>query len=319
MRKLFSVLLCCLSMVLLMGAGLATETADALPGEESAVTTDSSALSSYPDVDDDRDAGAIPAQLDAQQKDAVVPEYAMLINGVDAPDGVELEIRNGESYVALVPMAAALQPEISVSWDAETQMVAITAADLQMTARVGELYVQANGRYIYLPDEVQVEDGKMRLPLWAVVKIFGAELGWDGDTGMVLVNTTGQVIQSGDEYYDEQSLFWLSRVIYAESGNQPLEGMMAVGNVVLNRVANPAYPDTIQGVLAQKNQFSTYKQGRLANRNPNEASVLAAKLVLDGGEVEETEGALYFDSCAGSWASRNKQCIAVIGNHKFYR
>ena len=94
---------------------------------------------------------------------------------------------------------------------------------------------------------------------------------------------------------------------------------MAVGNVVMNRVASPIYPNTVEGVLAQKNQFSTYKSGALADRTPNESSIIAAKLVLDGGEVEETKGALYFDSNANSWAARNKECVAVIGNHKFYR
>ena len=126
-------------------------------------------------------------------------------------------------------------------------------------------------------------------------------------------------IQSGDQYYNQEDLFWLSRVIYAESGNQPLEGKMAVGNVVMNRVASPIYPNTVEGVLAQKNQFSTYKSGALADRTPNESSIIAAKLVLDGGVVEEVRNALFFDSTAGSWASRHKQCIAVIGGHKFYQ
>ena len=126
-------------------------------------------------------------------------------------------------------------------------------------------------------------------------------------------------IQSGDQYYNQEDLFWLSRVIDAESGNQPLEGMMAVGNVVMNRVSSPIYPNTVEGVLAQKNQFSTYRSGRLADNTPNAASVIAAKLVLDGGVVEETEGALYFDSNSNSWAARNRECVAVIGGHKFYR
>ena len=40
---------------------------------------------------------------------------------------------------------------------------------------------------------------------------------------------------------------------------------------------------------------------------------------MDGGVVEEVRNALFFDSTAGSWASRHKQCIAVIGGHKFYQ
>ena len=93
---------------------------------------------------------------------------------------------------------------------------------------------------------------------------------------------------------------------------------MAVGNVVLNRVADPIFPDTVEGVLAQKNQFSTYKSGVLAATEPSENSTIAAKLVMDGGVVEETIGALYFDSGSNSWAARNKDLIATIGGHKFY-
>ena len=40
---------------------------------------------------------------------------------------------------------------------------------------------------------------------------------------------------------------------------------------------------------------------------------------LDGGEVESTKGATFFDSNSNSWAARNKTCVAVIGNHKFYK
>ena len=125
-------------------------------------------------------------------------------------------------------------------------------------------------------------------------------------------------IDTRDSFYDQEALFWLSRVIHRESGNQPMEGRMAVGNVVLNRVSDPVFPDTVEGVLAQKNQFSTYKSGVLAATEPSENSTIAAKLVMDGGVVEETQGALFFDSGVNSWAARNKRHIATIGGHKFY-
>ena len=76
---------------------------------------------------------------------------------------------------------------------------------------------------------------------------------------------------------------------------------MAVGNVVMNRVKHPSFPSTIEGVLAQKNQFTTYWSGHIGRSSPNAESVIAAKLVLDGGVVEEVKNALYFDSAASSW------------------
>ena len=141
---------------------------------------------------------------------------------------------------------------------------------------------------------------------------------WNGTTGVTSVTRGSGAAKFGEQYYNADDLFWLSRVIYTESGNQPLEGKMAVGNVVMNRVKHPSFPGTIEGVLAQKNQFTTYWSGHIARSTPNAESVIAAKLVLDGGVVEEVKNALYFDSAANSWASRNRTCVAVIGGHRFY-
>ena len=177
----------------------------------------------------------------------------------------------------------------------------------------------ANGRYLYVEDTVQVTEGRIILPLTVIAKCFDAQVKWNPENDVVSVIRGSGAIQPGDQFYDQENLFWLSRVIYAESGNQPLEGMMSVGNVVLNRVYSPVYPNTVLGVISQKNQFSTYRGGKLAKRTPNASSVVAAKLVMEGATVDETYGALYFDSCRNSWAARHKDCIAVIGGHKFYR
>ena len=241
------------------------------------------------------------------------------MDGERAPAEVVMEIQDGVTYVPLAAMAQFLDESAQISWDSASSVVTVTTGKLSLSAQVGQLYLQANGRYLYLPEKVQMSGGRVTVPLWAVVEAFGATMTWDAATEVVSITRGSGAIQSGDSYYDQEDLFWLSRVIYAESGNQPLEGKMAVGNVVMNRVASPIYPNTVEGVLAQKNQFSTYKSGALADRTPNESSIIAAKLVLDGGEVEETEGAMYFDSNANSWAARNKECVAVIGGHKFYR
>ena len=81
----------------------------------------------------------------------------------------------------------------------------------------------------------------------------------------------------------------------------------------------PAPADcVVEEVLAQKNQFSTYASGVLRKTEPSPSSIIAAKLVMDGGEVPQVAGALYFDSASGSWASRNRTFAGQIGNHRFY-
>lgn len=75
--------------------------------------------------------------------------------------------------------------------------------------------------------------------------------------------------------YVEEDLYWLSRAIYSESGNQPMKGRIAVGTVILNRVADEAFPDTIQEVIFAPGQFSPVANGTIY-RTPDEKSVIAA-------------------------------------------
>lgn len=61
----------------------------------------------------------------------------------------------------------------------------------------------------------------------------------------------------GDKYL-------LANLIYCEAGNQPYEGQVAVGAVVMNRVMSSVFPDTVVGVIYQNKQFSPVASGRLA-------------------------------------------------------
>ena len=56
----------------------------------------------------------------------------------------------------------------------------------------------------------------------------------------------------------------LANLIYCEAGNQPYQGQVAVGAVVVNRVLSAVFPSTMVGVIYQKNQFSPVGSGRLA-------------------------------------------------------
>lgn len=326
-RKLISILLSVFAMLLLMGAA-EPDTAAALVPEEESTASEEAALETevqLPSEDaeqseiDDSESPVENGEAPAPEESAAVPagDPTLLINGQPAPVEINREMQKGTTYVSLAVMARQLAPNAQINWDGSA--VTVVTDRLSLTAKVGELYVEANGRYLYVPELVQINQAnQVIVPLRVVAKAFDAAVGYDAATGLTTVTAGSGGILSGEQFYNAGDLFWLSRVIHRESGNQPMEGRMAVGNVVLNRVADPVFPNTVEGVLAQKNQFSTYKSGVLAATEPSAKSIIAAKLVMDGGEVEETKGALYFDSGATSWAARNKQHIATIGGHKFY-
>ena len=320
-RKLFSIVLCAFAMLLLMGASSASPEEGGVPASEGTSLFDLEASTQNQEESASQPAekfpdSAVPA---AAGTDPLLQESKLMIDGIQAPAGMGRFEEEGVTYVALAPMIQAMDETAQADWNEEESTITVTREGLELRAKVGQLYLEVNGRYLYLPQGVRMVSGRVTVPLWAVVKALDAQSAWNEDANALTLTRGSGAIQSGDEFYDKESLFWLSRIIYAESGNQPLTGKIAVGNVVMNRVANPYYPDTVEGVLAQKNQFSPYRGGRLAKRTPNDSSVVAAKLVLDGGVVEGLEEALYFDSSEKSWAAQNKECVAVIGGHKFYR
>ena len=313
-RKLCSLLISSFAVLLLMGAGVEEDSAALV--DESGSEAVQTAAAQVETEEQAEPVAAVSGESVLSQVEEVDP--TLTVDGQPVPADVAKTYRGDTTYVALVPMSECLDSTIQSKWDAGTRTATVHNDKLVLTAKAGDLYLTVNGRYFYTPEGIQIENGKIMVPLSALVKAFDGSLTWNGTTGMTAVTRGSGAAKSGDQYYNADDLFWLSRVIYTESGNQPLEGKMAVGNVVMNRVKHPSFPGTIEGVLAQKNQFTTYWSGHIARSTPNAESVIAAKLVLDGGVVEEVKNALYFDSAANSWASRNRTCVAVIGGHRFY-
>ena len=88
---------------------------------------------------------------------------------------------------------------------------------------------------------------------------------------------------------DFDELFLLSKIITAEAGSYwlPWEWKLSVGEVVLNRVASPEFPDTVEEVIYQENPLQYYSRNDRYFRNllPYETSVKAAWDLLNGERV----------------------------------
>lgn len=111
--------------------------------------------------------------------------------------------------------------------------------------------------------------------------------------------------------YSDSTLKLLASIIFCEAGNQPYEGQVAVGAVVMNRVRSDAFPDTVREVIYQKGQFTPAGSGWLdrvvASKGYTDAALQAAKDALAG--QSPIGDCLYFDQ--GSQGKR-------IGAHSFH-
>ncbi len=231
---------------------------------------------------------------------------------LDAP----VQVVGQGTYVSYWPVVRALYPDAAVIW--QNGQSVVTASDLTLSIQPGRNSLVANGRYLYMPQGVKLFGQVLMVPSRTLAAALGAIVAWDG-TGRDVVFTAGNgPIASGDAVYQSDVLYWLSHIINAESGNQPLEGKIAVGNVVLNRVNSSKFPNTVYEVIFQRGQFTPVSNGSI-NKTPNDESVIAAKLCLDGANT--VGSALYFlnpRTASNSWAARNRSYVATIGAHAFF-
>jgi spore germination cell wall hydrolase CwlJ-like protein len=111
----------------------------------------------------------------------------------------------------------------------------------------------------------------------------------------------------------------MTRVMYFESNRSSTEGMLAVGTVVMNRMHDPKFPNSVCGVVGQKNQFAAgvlwkpLKEGKslaLARQ--------VAERVLAGARHPGVRGAKFFHTEGYSFPYTNMHYVLVAGGNAFY-
>lgn len=110
----------------------------------------------------------------------------------------------------------------------------------------------------------------------------------------------------------------LARLINGEARGEPYIGQVAVGAVIMNRVKDPSFPNTIAGVIYQKGQFSCITDGQFdVAIDENSTVYKAAEDAMNG--VDPTNGALYFynpSKTKSKWLFSLKT-VTTIGKHVF--
>ncbi|MCI9664344.1 MAG: cell wall hydrolase [Lachnospiraceae bacterium] len=108
--------------------------------------------------------------------------------------------------------------------------------------------------------------------------------------------------------------YLLANLIYCEAGNQPFEGQVAVGAVVMNRVMSAVFPDTVVGVIYQNKQFSPVASGRLALALAEDHATPACYQAAD----QAMKGATTVGSCLFFRTPIEGLSGKQIGGHIFY-
>ena len=115
---------------------------------------------------------------------------------------------------------------------------------------------------------------------------------------------------------NSNNLNLLARLVYGEARGEPYTGQVAVAAVVLNRVRNSSFPNTIAGVIYQSGAFDVVADGQI-NLTPNSTAIKAAQDALNGWDP--TYGAIYYfnpKTATNKWIWSRPMTV-TIGNHRF--
>lgn len=239
----------------------------------------------------------------------------------------------------LVILFAAVQLKQSRMEDRQV----FSKTDVRYGATGGDVY-ELQGRLKYLGYYTGKIDGDFGWRTLKSVKWFQGEFGMnvDGIVGMktktklwsatknwkptaAAQNTTGggaeaappaKIPSSSRRGVSDNDLKIMANAVYGESRGEPYEGQVAVAAVILNRVKDPNFPNSVSGVIFQPGAFTAVADGQIW-LTPNENAKRAVQDALNG--MDPTNGCTYYFNpvtATSKWIWSRQQ-VKTIGKHIF--
>ena len=138
----------------------------------------------------------------------------------------------------------------------------------------------------------------------------------DGKAGTQTLRAMGIAAPDAVQSSTSGDAALLARLISAEARGESYEGQVAVGAVVMNRIAHPAFPNTLSGVIYQKGAFSCLDDGQF-DQPVASSAYQAARDAMNG--YDPTGGAIYYFNpvtATSKWIW-SRPLLVTIGRHRF--
>jgi spore cortex-lytic enzyme len=140
----------------------------------------------------------------------------------------------------------------------------------------------------------------------------------EGYLGPLTLEKIGISAPSTSSSQNSTDLNLLAKCVYAEARGEPYAGQVAIAAVVLNRVKDPNFPNTISGVIYQPWAFTAVNDGQI-NLQPNQTAYNAARDALNGWDPTYGSTFYYNPATATNQWIFQKPIVTQIGNHVFCR
>ncbi|REE80191.1 copper amine oxidase-like protein [Paenibacillus taihuensis] len=209
-------------------------------------------------------------------------------------------LRDDRLYMPVRQLADMLHAELTV--DAQSDTVEVALAQPAFVTEEKGL------------DEISQEAGISKAQL---LKRNGLNSEADAPDGTKLKVVIPSFFSKPAAAYTEADLTLLAKITMVEAGYESYEGQLALANVILNRVKDTRFPDSIKEVIYSGRQFPPAHNGLLARSTPHSLALRAAKDALNGRN--NIGDAVYFYNPQVTrgefWSSLD--VVVKIGHHSF--
>lgn len=241
------------------------------------------------------------------------------INGRYIKNDISPYMKNGTTFAPVRVLCNALGAD--VEWVEDKVKIYSDKSEIEIKKNSDTASV--NGKSVKMSSKMAIHQDRSFVPVRFLAETLGAKVDWDNKYFTVELQKDNHSVSENLKHhsYYEDNIFWLARIIDAESSGEPLRGKVAVGNVILNRVESSEYPDSIYDVIFDRKfgvQFQPVINGSIYN-NPSSDSIVAAKRALMGEDI--VGECLYFLNpriSTSKWIINNRKYYTTIENHDFY-
>lgn len=265
----------------------------------------------------------LTAAAASAQQAGTVAKVTIKLDGKAVKLEDPVRIKDGRLFMP-ASRAAELFDAKKISWNGANDEATIhTASGNKIVLGNGVPVVYYNGTRYLMDSEPFLTKGRIYVPLRYVADLLQVAVDWNNEKQIAEFEAAQGAEKAiglpKAKPYTENDFKLLAKITQVESGNESYEGQLGVANVILNRVKDSRFPDTVRDVIYSGKQFPPAHNGLLDKSVPNASVLRAAKDALNG--KNNVGKALYFFnpqvSTSAFWDSLD--IIKKIGHHAFAR
>ncbi len=250
---------------------------------------------------------------------AFANEVTFVVNDQTVDHGDMIVLVNGKLYGCVAEFAQRYGAE--TEWFENAGLAVVKYGEKYISFKLNATEVIVDNETLTMDAPSITVENRVYAPIHFLIEQFSGNFVWNEQTLTLSLQSEGYTVDNDSimiPTYTEEDVLWLARIVDVEAGGGSPEQMLAVANVVLNRVKSDSFPGSVYDVIYQEGKYKQFPPAHKESflvLEPKASSILAAKKALNG--ENNVEGCLYFNN--RPFSGKGDDLYKVIDGEYFYQ